>query len=257
MIPLLIEFPVINPLAFHFGPINVHWYGIMYLLGFLLTYLALLRSNVLASKSAVADYIFMAALGVILGGRLGYILFYNLSYYILHPLDIVALWQGGMSFHGGLAGVVIATTFFARIHKMSFWRITDYIVLVLPFTLALGRIGNFINGELYGRISSLPWAIHFPLASGYRHPSQLYEALLHISFGIILLTQKRLLKSPALLSSLFLIGYGVIRIFVEFFREPDPQIGFIFHYFTLGQILSLPILIVGLIILSSPPSGRK
>jgi len=246
MVKLLIDLPAINPVAFQLGALSIHWYGIMYLIGFCIVYWALLKSPLKLTKETVSDYIFWAALGVIIGGRLGYVVFYNLFYYLENPLHILTVWEGGMSFHGGILGVIIATSFFCYLKSIKFWAITDYIVIFIPFTLALGRIGNFINGELYGRISNLPWAMHFPTAPGYRHPSQLYESILHILFGLILLQNKSLYKYRSLLSGIFLLGYAVIRIVIELFREPDVQIGLIGQYFTLGQLLSVPLLIAGL-----------
>lgn len=248
---LQISLPSIDPIAFHLGPLSIHWYGIMYMLSFLLIYFAMLYSPLGLTKNQISDYIFIAALSVIIGGRIGYVLFYNLVFYLENPLHTFFIWEGGMSFHGGLAGVVLATVYFCRSIQISFWKITDYIVMYIPITLALGRIGNFINGELYGRLSNLPWAMQFSTAPGYRHPSQLYEALLHIFTGIFLLKTQNTTHHPKTRSAIFLMSYGIIRIIVEIFRQPDEQIGFLFTYFTMGQILSLPILLAGIYLYSS------
>ncbi|MBI4835724.1 MAG: prolipoprotein diacylglyceryl transferase [Candidatus Abawacabacteria bacterium] len=256
---LLIDFPPISPIAFQWGTIAIHWYGIMYLLSFILIYIALSKSKLKLTQAEITDYIFYAALGVVIGGRLGYVLFYNLGYYYHNPLEVIALWQGGMSFHGGFIGVVAATYLFCRNYKITFSGLADYVVMFVPFTLALGRIGNFINAELYGRLSTLPWAIQFPTASGYRHPAQLYEALLHIIVGILLLRIHRFTAKPWLRTALFLLFYSIIRIVVECFREPDRQIGLIGGIITMGQILTFPILvfaIVWILQLSRKTDGR-
>ncbi len=203
------------------------------------------------SSQDVEDLLFYLVFGVILGGRLGYILFYNLPYYTQHPSEILAFWHGGMSFHGGLIGTVAAGYLFAKRKKVSLWRIADYAAVATPPGLGLGRIGNFINGELFGRVTTVPWAMVFPHGGPLpRHPSQLYEAVLEgpVLFLILWSLRKRPLPRGGLLA-LFVVGYGTIRFFVEFFREPDPQLGFVLAgVFTMGQVLSFFMVICGLLV---------
>ncbi|MCA0402350.1 MAG: prolipoprotein diacylglyceryl transferase [Proteobacteria bacterium] len=248
----MLQYPAINPVAFSLGPVKVHWYGLMYLLGFIAAY-ALARFRTKRYKLAwtdeeISDLIFYGALGVIIGGRLGYVLFYNTKELIHSPLSIFKIWEGGMSFHGGLIGVLIAMCLFAHRTKKRLIDITDFIAPLIPIGLGLGRIGNFINGELWGRPTNLPWAMVFPTADGQpRHPSQLYEFGLEGVFLFILLwwyTSKPRALGKA--SGLFLVGYACSRLLIECFREPDEQLGFIlFNWLTMGQLLSIPMLIIG------------
>lgn len=250
----MLHYPTIPRTALTIGPIKIYWYGIMYLLGFALAWiLAKVKSRQLKlnwTTEQISDLIFYAAIGVILGGRIGYTLFYALPDFLANPLFIFKIWNGGMSFHGGTLGVVVAMFFFARKMHLPFLTISDFLVPLIPLGLALGRIGNFINAELPGRVTSMPWGMIFPNAGDLpRHPSQLYEASLE---GIVLFlilwfyTTKPRPRGTA--SALFLIGYGVFRIACEFFREPDVQLGFIaFHWLTMGQLLSLPMIIIGII----------
>ncbi|WP_067615632.1 prolipoprotein diacylglyceryl transferase [Dissulfuribacter thermophilus] len=256
----MIPYPNIDPVIFRIGPFAVRWYGIMYLVGFLCAWILVKREikrqlvtpervNLeLAHLESLMAYLII---GVILGGRIGYCLFYNLDYFLEHPLEIFATWHGGMSFHGGAIGAIAAGLIFCKRYKESFFKWADRFVWPAPIGLGLGRIANFINGELFGRPSDVPWAMIFPGGGPIpRHPSQLYEALLE---GPILFLLLSLLKGkdryPGGLFSLFLIIYGFLRFFAEFFREPDPQLGFIlFGWMTMGQILSLCMICVGIIL---------
>lgn len=248
----MIHYPMINPIAFHIGPLAVHWYGLMYLLGFLVGWF-LLRTRIKQlniSKEQLSDIVFYTALGVILGGRIGYMLFYNFQVFIHKPWEVVKVWQGGMSFHGGLIGVMIALWFCARKMGKTMVDLGDFIAPVIPIGLGAGRIGNFINDELWGRVTNVPWAIEFP-SGGYlpRHPSQLYEFLLEgvVLFSILWIYSMK--KRPQwAVSGLFLFFYGLFRFSIEFFREPDVQVGFIaFGWMTKGQLLSLPMIMIGLV----------
>jgi phosphatidylglycerol:prolipoprotein diacylglycerol transferase len=193
-------------------------------------------------------------LGVILGGRIGYVLFYNLSYYLENPLQIPFIWQGGMSFHGGLLGVAVACIGYARYHKIHPLFVGDLIATVVPIGLFFGRLANFINGELFGRITTVPWGVVFPHGGGLpRHPSQLYEAMLEgiVLFAVLYVLAKKpaIRRAPGFLFGVFLIGYGLSRFVVEFVREPDPQIGLMLEYFSMGQILCLPMIAAGALLI--------
>ncbi len=251
----MLHYPQIDPIAIHLGPLGVHWYGLMYLLGIFLGWgLLSWRSQDLDygfSKEEVSDLIFYAALGVVLGGRIGYILFYDTATLWQSPLTLFKVWQGGMSFHGGLLGVLLACFLFCRKYKKQFMQVMDFIVPVVPLGLCAGRIGNFINGELWGRVTTEPWGMIFPTGGPFiRHPSQLYEAFLEGLVLFIALWWYSSHKPPRMaVSALFLIGYSSARIFCEFFRMPDPQLSFIaFGWLTMGQLLSLPMFILGLIL---------
>jgi phosphatidylglycerol:prolipoprotein diacylglycerol transferase len=254
----MIPYPNINPVAWKIGPINIHWYGVMYLIGFIAAWsLALYRAKKPHYHSSwtsetIADLIFYAALGVVVGGRLGYMLFYDFPTLIHSPLSLLKIWQGGMSFHGGLLGVVIALWVYSRRVNMSFFQVTDFITPMVPIGLAAGRMGNFINGYLFGRITDVPWAMVFPNGGPFpRHPSPLYEFFLEGIVLFIILWWFSAKKRPTMaISALFLILYGVFRIFCECFRQPDPQLGFIaFGWLTMGQLLSIPMVLIGLILL--------
>lgn len=252
----MLTYPKINPIAFHIGPLQVHWYGIMYLIGFAMAWLLgsyrARRSNGAWSKEQIADLIFYGALGIIIGGRLGYMLFYDTSHFLHNPLIIFKIWDGGMSFHGGLLGAMLALWWFSRRVQKSVWDVTDFVVPLAPIGLAAGRIGNFINGELWGRVSNVPWAMVFPRGGPLpRHPSQLYEFLLEGVFLFIILWFFSAKPRPRFaVSALFLLCYGVFRFSIEFYRQPDPQLGFVaFGFLTQGQLLSTPMILVGLIAL--------
>lgn len=244
-------FPHIDPVFLRLGPLEFRWYGLMYILGFVAAYFIILagvkRKGLPLIKDDVADLIFTVALGIILGGRLGYILFYNLSYYLAHPMKLLAVWEGGMSFHGGLAGAILAGLYFIRKHKLSFYKLADVGFLAGPVGLGLGRIGNFINGELYGRVTDVPWGMVFPGGGPLpRHPSQLYEAFLEglVMFIILYLISRKVPRDGVVFWS-FIGLYGLFRFLVEFVREPDEQLGFLFGTLSMGQLLSLPMFLLG------------
>ena len=254
-----IPFPVIDPVIFSLGPLAVRWYSLAYIAGLLLGW-RLLRQLVqrdpkVASLEDADDFLVWAMLGVILGGRLGYVLFYNFGIYLNNPLSILAVWQGGMSFHGGLLGVIVATILFCRRRGIDLWLFADRVAVVSPIGLFFGRLANFINGELYGRATDVPWAVVFPDGGDIgRHPSQLYEAGLEgLLLFVILFALARFARAryrPGLLTGVFLLGYGSARTFVEFFRQPDNYVGdggFLLWGSTIGQWLSTPIAIAGLI----------
>ncbi|MGK2906142.1 MAG: prolipoprotein diacylglyceryl transferase [Desulfuromonadales bacterium] len=245
-------FPEIDPVIFHVGPLSVRWYGLMYLLGFgasyaLIGHLSRLR-NLALSREGVSDLLFFGVLGVVLGGRLGYVLFYNPAQYLSRPLEVFAVWQGGMSFHGGLLGVVVAVVIFCRRRKLPILLTGDVLVASSAIGLGLGRIGNFINGELWGRTTDLPWGMVFPGGGPLpRHPSQLYEAVLEgLVLAIILYLMNRRKVAEGLPFFCFFIGYGLFRFLVEFVRQPDAQLGFLWGGATMGQLLSLPMILFGL-----------
>lgn len=252
----MLLYPTINPIAFSVGPFKVHWYGLMYGIGFIGAWLlANYRANKPNSqwtRDQVSDLLFYTALGVILGGRIGYMLFYDLPNFLAHPWTLLLVWHGGMSFHGGLLGVLVAFYLYSRKTGKHFFDITDFAAPFVPIGLAAGRIGNFINGELWGRVSDVPWAMVFPRAGNLpRHPSQIYEFFLEGVILFIVLWIYSSKKRPRMaVSAWFAILYGVFRFIAEFFREPDSQIGFIaWNWLTMGQLLSIPLIIVGLVLL--------
>jgi len=252
---LLLPFPDIDPVAIRIGPLAIRWYSLAYLAGFLLgwRYVHYLnrRPPRVMETVQIDDLLFWMMLGVVLGGRLGYVLFYNFAFYVHEPLQALAIWRGGMSFHGGLIGVALAAWLFSRRKRLPFLAIGDLVVAAMPIGLLLGRIANFINGELYGRASDLPWAMVFPSGGPEpRHPSQLYEAALEGVAAFVLLFLlahlTRIRERPGLLSGIFLVWYAVARFLVEFVREPDTHLGLIVAGATMGQLLSLPVLAFGL-----------
>lgn len=254
----MIPFPPIDPVAFTLGPVAVHWYGLSYIVGIGLGW-GLLHdraghSNGRWSRDQVADLVFYAALGAVLGGRLGYILFYNLESYLAQPLSILAVWRGGMSFHGGLLGMTLALVWFARANQRGFLEVADYLVPVVPIGLGLGRIANFVNQELWGAPTLQPWGVLFtnPAAGGVaRHPTQLYEAFLEgLVIFIILNWIARKPHAHGSVLAYFLILYAMFRFAVEFVREPDAHIGYLaFDWLTMGQLLSVPMVLIGLVML--------
>jgi phosphatidylglycerol:prolipoprotein diacylglycerol transferase len=259
MIPVLL-FPQFDPVIVQIGPLAIRWYALAYITGLVLGWRLVRRlvwkTPVVATSLQVDDFLTWATLGVVLGGRLGYVLFYQPSVYFTHPAMILAVWEGGMSFHGGMLGVAIAITLFCRQQKISILGFADRIAIVAPIGLGLGRAANFINGELWGRPAPdwLPWAMIFPRGGMIpRHPSQIYQALLE---GVILLivmalfARRETLRARfGCLTGIFLCGYGIARIIGEFFREPDSFLGFLAFGTTMGQILSVPMIIAGIILI--------
>ncbi|HET7060653.1 MAG TPA: prolipoprotein diacylglyceryl transferase [Nitrosospira sp.] len=249
--------PQFDPVAIHLGPLAIRWYGLMYLLGFAL-FILLGRYRIKQNPkgpftpATLDDMLFYGILGVIVGGRLGHVLFYHFGYYVQHPLEIFAVWQGGMSFHGGFLGVITAMTLVARKYRLRWLAVTDFIAPLVPLGLGTGRIGNFINGELWGRPADVPWAIVFPNVDAVpRHPSQLYEfALEGVAFFVLLWLYSSKPRPVGAVSAMFLIGYGVFRSFAEFFREPEEGfMGVMTLGISMGQWLSLPMVIAGILML--------
>ncbi|CAM4456860.1 MAG: Phosphatidylglycerol--prolipoprotein diacylglyceryl transferase [Legionellaceae bacterium] len=254
----MLQYPEINPIALQLGPLKVYWYGLMYLIGIFSSLgLALLRNKQAKtnwSTEQISDLIFFAAIGIIFGGRIGYMVFYNLPELLTSPWILFKIWEGGMSFHGGLLGVLISLWVYSRKFHRSFFELTDLIAPLAPIGLGAGRIGNFINAELWGRTTTVPWAMVYPNSlAGYlpRHPSALYEALMEgLLLFIILWIFSSKPKPRMAVSALFLICYGIFRTIAECFRQPDPQLGFIaFDWFTMGQLLSLPMIAMGIYLL--------
>lgn len=259
----MLTYPQFNPVALQIGPLAVHWYGLTYLAGFLM-FLWLARQRLRHtpyvsiegpgawSPRDVEDILFLGVMGVVLGGRIGFVLFYKPMDYLAHPLQVFAVWQGGMSFHGGLLGVLLAMLWFARTRHRPWMQVMDFIAPCVPTGLAAGRIGNFINGELWGRAAdpSLPWAMVFPGAGNVpRHPSQLYQFVMEglLLFAMLWLYGRRPRRMGEV-SALFLVGYGSFRFIAEFFREPDAYLGLLQLGFSMGQWLSLPMVIGGVVL---------
>jgi phosphatidylglycerol:prolipoprotein diacylglycerol transferase len=244
--------PNFDPIAFSVGPLAVRWYGLMYLLGFAagwwLGNLRIRKGLAPVTRQQFDDLIFLAVLGVILGGRLGYVLFYKPDYYFSHPLEIFAVWQGGMSFHGGLLGVMLAMAIAARRHKIEYLRLMDFVAPLVPLGIAAGRMGNFINGELWGRVTTVPWGMIFRGGGDLpRHPSQLYQfAGEGLTLFFILWWFSSRPRHKGEVSALFLIGYGVLRFLAEFAREPDAFLGYLALGMTMGQWLCLPMIVAGI-----------
>ncbi|MBN3198814.1 prolipoprotein diacylglyceryl transferase [Pectobacterium brasiliense] len=272
-----LAFPQFDPVIVSIGPLALHWYGLMYLVGFVFAmWLAVRRANKPGSgwtKDEVENLLYMGFLGVFVGGRLGYVLFYAFPSFLENPLYLFKVWDGGMSFHGGLMGVICVMLWFAHRTKRHFFQVADFIAPLIPFGLGAGRLGNFINGELWGRVTTdTPWAMLFPGSRGEdmalavsnpqwqaifnqygmlpRHPSQLYQMMLEgVALFIILNLFIRKSRPMGSVSGLFLIGYGMFRIITEFFRQPDAQLGLFGGLFSMGQILSLPMVIAGILMM--------
>lgn len=253
-----LDFPDIDPVLvsigplFGYGPLSIHWYGVMYAVAFGIAYWLASRAAAKPgsgwSKEQVSDLLFFGFLGVIVGGRLGYVFFYNFERLLAEPLYLFKTWEGGMSFHGGLLGVLLAMAWFARRYHKSYLELGDFVAPLIPLGLAAGRLGNFINGELWGRTTDVPWAMVFPNAGGLpRHPSQLYHVMLEgILLFIIIMLVRRLKPATGTLGGVFLLGYGIFRFLVEFFRQPDSHLGVLSAGMTMGQWLCLPMIAAGL-----------
>jgi phosphatidylglycerol:prolipoprotein diacylglycerol transferase len=251
---MALHFPDFDPVAIKLGPLAIRWYALAYITGILIGWRHVRKIVTTPPKAMtelqVDDLVVWCTFGIVLGGRLGYVLFYQPSYYFTHPDQILALWHGGMSFHGGLLGVITALVLFTRRQKLSFRMVGDAVCCAVPIGLFFGRLANFVNGELYGRPADVPWAMIFPADPEKlpRHPSQLYEACLE---GIVLFTVLFILRRaglrqrPGFIAGAFLIGYGMARIIGEFFREPDPFLGFLAFGTTMGQLLSVPLILAG------------
>ncbi|MBL0848845.1 MAG: prolipoprotein diacylglyceryl transferase [Candidatus Liberibacter ctenarytainae] len=265
MLTSILTYPQINPIAISVGSLSIRWYGLSYLLGILFSIWYIRRlfntqslwteeqnlENIIYRKGDCQENcIFWVAMGVIIGGRLAYVLFYNLEIFLEYPMHILYVWEGGMSFHGGLIGAFVSLFLFSRFHKTSFWTFSDLIAASVPLGIFFGRIANFVNGELWGKVSWVPWAMIFPHGGNLpRHPSQLYEAILE---GLVLFCIGQImvfrgsLKRSGLVTSVFVCGYAFARIFVEFFREPDSQLGYLLNgWMTMGILLSIPMVIIG------------
>ncbi len=251
-----LSFPSIDPVAFSIGPFDIRWYALAYLGGVVFTWryirwIVTRQESLKIPAKAIDDLVSWSILGVVLGGRLGYVFFYDFSYFLKHPLHIFMTWKGGMSFHGGILGVLISFYLFCRLKKISYLRLLDLVGLGIPLGIFLGRLANFVNGELYGRITDVSWAILFP-KGGYlpRHPSQLYEAVLEGLLIFCVLNfcfwKTKLAEKPGKLAGLGLFFYAGARFFVEYFREPDAHIGFVAGTLSMGQLLSIPYALIGL-----------
>jgi phosphatidylglycerol:prolipoprotein diacylglycerol transferase len=258
----------INPNIIEIGTFQLRYYGLMYVVAFAIVYLLALyrikNEDFKIPKETLQNYFIWAILGVIVGGRLGYVLFYNFKYFIHNPLEIIIPFDfsngcrftgiSGMSYHGGVIGVILFSSLFCNKYKVNFWHLADLLCPTIPLGYTFGRLGNFINGELYGRVTNVPWGMYFPLDPTHqlRHPSQLYEAIFEGIFLFILLWSLRKIKTfDGVFLSLYLIGYGFVRFFIEFVREPDPQLGFILGHLTMGQLLCIIMILGGIFIMIS------
>lgn len=261
----MLQHPQIDPVAISLGPLKIHWYGLTYLAGFAIGWwLGRLRARRPGSplnEEQVSDLLFYIALGVILGGRFGYVIFYNFDQFLADPVWLLRVWEGGMSFHGGLIGVILAMWWYGRKLGCGFFRLADFVAPLVPVGLGAGRLGNFINGELWGRPTDMPWGMVFQTAPDAlaRHPSQLYQFALE---GVVLFTALWLFSSkprPVMaVSGLFLVLYGSFRVVTEFFRQPDPQLGYLaFDWLTMGQLLSLPMVLAGAAMMILAYRGAK
>ena len=252
-----IHLPELDPIALAIGPLAIRWYSLAYIAGILFTLFWLKKCNdkdKFMSQQAYDDWLFWAVISILFGGRFGYVFFYNSSYFFSHPLEIFAFWQGGMSFHGGLVGAILGMWVFAKKYKVDFLKLTDSLAVAAPVGLFFGRLANFVNMELYGRVTGSDFGVIFPNGGDLpRHPSQLYEAALEgILLFIILFFLNRLFsfpKKPGFLSGTFLFFYGSFRILIENFREPDEQVGFLISQITMGQLLSFPLIFLGIFLI--------
>lgn len=257
-------FPEIDPVAIQLGPLAVRWYALAYIVGLGLQWAVLARHckqpDSPFDREQLGRLLNACLLGIIIGGRLGYVLFYNLDYYLTAPLDALKIWQGGMSFHGGLLGVTFGMVLFARRQGIAILHVSDRVAMVAPIGLFLGRLSNFINAELYGRVTDLPWAMVFPRSDGLpRHPSQLYEAGLEglgIGIAMLLAARRGWLAHPGRMTAILLLGYGIARYLVEFAREPDAHLGLFFGVISMGQILCLPMIAAGLYLMFHGRNGK-
>jgi len=260
----MLTYPQIDPVAIRVGPLAVHWYGLMYLVAFALVYILgrvrIAKGHAPAfSAKDLEDLIFYSVIGVVAGGRLGYVLFYKPAYYLANPIEIFYLWEGGMAFHGGLIGVLLVMLLFARKKAVSFFTVSDFVAPLIPLGLAAGRLGNFINGELWGRPTDVPWGMIFPAAGDgvARHPSQLYQMGLEgIALFVVLWIFSSKPRATGQVSAMFLIGYGVFRFAAEFTREPDNFLGLLAGGMSMGQWLSIPMILAGLVMYRLASSGR-
>lgn len=248
--------PNIDPVAISLGPLKIHWYALSYIVSILISWgyvrqIIRNQDTPIMTVKQLSDFITWLMMGVLVGGRLGYVIFYELSRYLADPWKILMTWQGGMSFHGGLLGVIIATVLFCRIQKVNIFTLSDFLAITAPLGLFLGRLANFVNGELYGRITDVSWSVIFPKGGMVpRHPSQLYEAILEGFIPLIILNylywKTPIAKKPGQLAGLFLVFYAGARIFVECVRQPDEGLGFFFEFITMGQILTIPMFCVSI-----------
>ncbi|MBJ40095.1 MAG: prolipoprotein diacylglyceryl transferase [Gammaproteobacteria bacterium] len=251
------QYPELDPIAVSIGPISIHWYAISYLVGIGLAWWVIKirarRYDLPFNAEQISDLVFYATLGVLLGGRVGYILFYGMGGVIENPLSIFQVWKGGMSFHGGMLGVLLAMYFFARKLGRGYFEVTDFIAPVIPLGLGSGRIGNFINSELPGRVTDVPWAVVYPNDVVGRHPSSLYQAMLEGPVLFLLLwwfASRRPARPTMAVSGMFCVGYGALRVLSECFREPDAHLSFVaFDFLTMGQLLSFPLVLFGVALL--------
>lgn len=249
----MIPFPDIDPVAIQIGPLAIRWYALAYLSGFLLGWAYALRlvqrlDDPLITRGRIDDFMTWAVIGVIAGGRLGYVVFYQPAYYLANPIEALFLWHGGMSFHGGATGVIVAIIAFALYHRLPLFRLADIVCACVPIGLCLGRLANFANAELYGRVTTMPWGIVFPGSDGQpRHPSQLYEAvgegLVLFIILFVMMRMKAVQARPGLVAAVFLGGYALARFGIEFFREPDAYLGVLSSGLTMGQLLCVPMML--------------
>jgi len=246
----MLTFPNVDPVLIQLGPLAIHWYGVMYLLAFSSAFwLGNLRAKAAGfTKEQLSDLIFFGAIGVVLGGRVGYILFYQYQAFIENPIILLRVWEGGMSFHGGFLGVIFSGIWFVKKYQFKYSQVMDFVVPIVPLGLGAGRLGNFIGGELWGRPTDLPWGMVFPHVDALsRHPSQLYQFLLEglLLFAVVWIYSAKP-RDPLRVSGLFLLGYGLQRFVVEFARQPDAHLNYVaFDWMTQGQLLSLPMIVVG------------